>query len=76
MIEDGSGVATRKEHNVQRFDDYKRVRQWGLRHWAQGCGTYGLGVRDKQIIERVAAMGKVKPSWAEQADEHAMHTMS
>jgi hypothetical protein len=33
-------------------------------------------VRDKQIIERVAAMGKVKPSWAEQADEHAMHTMS
>jgi cytidylate kinase len=26
---------------------------------------------DKQIIERVAAMGKVDPSWAEQADEHA-----
>jgi cytidylate kinase len=25
---------------------------------------------DKQIIERVAAMGKVDPSWAEQADEH------
>jgi cytidylate kinase len=27
---------------------------------------------DKQIIERVAAMGKVEPSWAEQADEHAI----
>jgi len=26
---------------------------------------------DKQIIEQVAAMGKVDPSWAEQADEHA-----
>jgi cytidylate kinase len=25
---------------------------------------------DKQIIERVAAMGKVDPSWAETADEH------
>jgi cytidylate kinase len=27
---------------------------------------------DKQIIERVAAMGKVETSWAEQADEHAI----
>jgi cytidylate kinase len=27
---------------------------------------------DKQIIERVAAMGKVDPAWAEQADEHAI----
>jgi len=27
---------------------------------------------DKQIIERVAAMGKVDPSWAAQADEHAI----
>ncbi len=26
---------------------------------------------DKQIIERVAAMGKVDPHWAEEADEHA-----
>jgi len=26
---------------------------------------------DKQIIERVAAMGKVDPAWAEKADEHA-----
>jgi len=26
---------------------------------------------DKQIIERVAAMGKVDPAWAAQADEHA-----
>jgi shikimate kinase len=25
---------------------------------------------DKQIIEQVAAMGNVKPTWAEQADEH------
>ena len=25
---------------------------------------------DKQIIEKVAAMGKVDPSWAEKADEH------
>ncbi len=25
---------------------------------------------DKQIIERVAAMGKIDPSWAETADEH------
>jgi len=27
---------------------------------------------DKQIIERVSAMGKVDPEWAEQADEHAI----
>jgi cytidylate kinase len=27
---------------------------------------------DKQIIEQVAAMGKVETSWAEQADEHAI----
>jgi cytidylate kinase len=27
---------------------------------------------DKQIIERVAAMGKVDTAWAEQADEHAI----
>jgi cytidylate kinase len=27
---------------------------------------------DKQIIEQVAAMGKVEPSWAAQADEHAI----
>jgi cytidylate kinase len=27
---------------------------------------------DKQIIDRVAAMGKVDTSWAEQADEHAI----
>jgi hypothetical protein len=27
---------------------------------------------DKQIIERVADMGKVDPSWAAQADEHAI----
>jgi cytidylate kinase len=27
---------------------------------------------DKQIIERIAAMGKVDPSWAAQADEHAI----
>jgi len=27
---------------------------------------------DKQIIEQVAAMGKVDPSWAAQADEHAI----
>ncbi|MGA2171224.1 MAG: cytidylate kinase-like family protein [Terracidiphilus sp.] len=27
---------------------------------------------DKQIIERVAAMGKVEPAWAAQADEHAI----
>ena len=27
---------------------------------------------DKQIIERVAAMGKVDPAWAAQADEHAI----
>jgi cytidylate kinase len=27
---------------------------------------------DKQIIERIAAMGKVDPAWAEQADEHAI----
>jgi cytidylate kinase len=27
---------------------------------------------DKQIIERVAAMGKVDPTWAEKADEHAI----
>jgi Cytidylate kinase-like family len=26
---------------------------------------------DKQIIERVAALGKVDPTWAEEADEHA-----
>jgi hypothetical protein len=26
---------------------------------------------DKQIIERVSAIGKVEPSWAEKADEHA-----
>jgi hypothetical protein len=26
---------------------------------------------DKQIIERVSAIGKVDPSWAEKADEHA-----
>ena len=25
---------------------------------------------DKQIIEKVAAMGKIDPSWAEKADEH------
>lgn len=27
---------------------------------------------DKQIIERVAAMGKVDPEWAAKADEHAL----
>lgn len=27
---------------------------------------------DKQIIERVAAMGKVEPAWAAKADEHAI----
>jgi cytidylate kinase len=27
---------------------------------------------DKRIIERVAAMGKVEPAWAAQADEHAI----
>jgi len=27
---------------------------------------------DKQIIEQVAAMGKVDPAWAAQADEHAI----
>jgi hypothetical protein len=26
---------------------------------------------DKQIIERVAALGKVDPTWAEEADEYA-----
>lgn len=29
-----------------------------------------MGV-DKQIIERVSAVGKVQPSWAEKADKHA-----
>jgi cytidylate kinase len=27
---------------------------------------------DKQIIDRVAAIGKVDPAWAAQADEHAI----
>jgi cytidylate kinase len=32
----------------------------------------GWECMDKQIIERVAAMGKVDPAWAAQADEHAI----
>jgi len=47
-------------------------RQWGSDIGRRVAELLGWECVDKQIIERVAAMGKVDPAWAEQADEHAI----
>lgn len=37
-------------------------------------GVVSMLSLDKQIIERVSAIGKVEPSWVEKTDEHASAT--